>query len=68
LLTALQDALGDLPENQREVFVAHELEGKSFKEMAAETRVSVNTLLARKRYAVTFLRSRLRATYEELDV
>ena len=49
LLDALELAVGELPEEQREVFVAHELEGRSFKEMAAETGVSVNTLLSRKR-------------------
>ena len=50
---------------QREVFVAHELEGRSFKEMAAETGVSVNTLLSRKRYALLHLRERLQDIYDE---
>ena len=58
-------AVDELPEEQREVFVAHELEGRSFKEMAAETGVSVNTLLSRKRYAVLHLRERLQSTYDE---
>lgn len=59
LLEALERALLELPEEQREVFLAHEVEGKSFKEMAAATGVSVNTLLSRKRYAVLRLRARL---------
>jgi DNA-directed RNA polymerase specialized sigma24 family protein len=53
------------PPEQRAVFVAHELEGRSFKEMAAETGVSVNTLLSRKRYAVQALRERLQDLYDE---
>ena len=61
----LELALDELPEEQREVFVAHELEGRSFKEMAAETGVSVNTLLSRKRYAVLHLRERLQSIYDE---
>jgi RNA polymerase sigma factor (sigma-70 family) len=65
LLDALELAVEELPEEQREVFVAHELEGRSFKEMAAETGVSVNTLLSRKRYAVRHLRERLQAMYDE---
>jgi RNA polymerase sigma factor (sigma-70 family) len=68
LLDALQVALDELPANQREVFIAHELEGRSFKELAAETGASVNTLLARKRYAVLHLRVRLQAVYDELDI
>jgi RNA polymerase sigma factor (sigma-70 family) len=68
LLRALQQALDELPENQREVFVAHELEGSSFKEMAARSGVGVNTLLARKRYAVLYLRARLQPVYDELDI
>ncbi|MEM5342908.1 RNA polymerase sigma factor [Paraburkholderia azotifigens] len=67
LLKALQEALDELPTNQRDVFVAHELEGRSFKDMAAESGVAVNTLLARKRYAVLHLRARLQAVYDELD-
>ena len=59
LLEALEQALLELPEEQRAVFLAHEVEGLSFKEMAAATGVSVNTLLSRKRYAVLRLRARL---------
>ena len=66
LLDELELAVDELPEEQREVFVAHELEGRSFKEMAAETGVSVNTLLSRKRYAVLHLRDRLQSVYDEL--
>ena len=66
LLDELELAFDELPDEQREVFVAHELEGRSFKEMAAETGVSVNTLLSRKRYAVLHLRERLQSTYDEL--
>jgi len=65
LLDELELALDELPPEQREAFVAHELEGRSFKEMAAETGVSVNTLLSRKRYAVLHLRERLRNIYDE---
>jgi RNA polymerase sigma factor (sigma-70 family) len=65
LLDEIELALDELPEEQREVFVAHEIEGRSFAEMAAETGVSVNTLLSRKRYAVLHLRDRLREIYEE---
>lgn len=65
LLEALDDALEELPEEQREVFVAHELMGYSFKELAAQTGVSVNTLLSRKHYAVVHLRERLQAIYNE---
>jgi RNA polymerase sigma factor (sigma-70 family) len=64
LLDELEAAVDELPEEQREVFVAHELEGRSFKEMAAETGVSVNTLLSRKRYAVLHLRERLQGVYD----
>ena len=65
LLDELELALDELPDEQREVFVAHELEGSSFKELAAETGVSVNTLLSRKRYAVLHLRERLQSIYDE---
>ena len=65
LLEALESAIGELPREQREVFVGHELEGRSFKEMAAETGVSVNTLLSRKRYAVRHLRERLQRVHDE---
>jgi len=65
LLEELDLALDELPDEQREVFVAHELEGRTFKEMAAKTGVSVNTLLSRKRYAVLHLRERLQSVYDE---
>jgi len=65
LLDELEDALDELPEEQREVFVGHEIEGRSFKEMSAESGVSVNTLLSRKRYAVLHLRERLQSIYDE---
>ncbi len=65
LLDELEEALDELPEDQRAVFLAHELEGLSFKELAAETGVGVNTLLSRKRYAVLHLRGRLQSIYEE---
>jgi len=66
LLDELEVAIDELPDDQRAVFVAHELEGRSFKDLAAETGVSINTLLSRKRYAVLHLRERLQATYDEL--
>src|SRR3990167_9347569 len=66
LLDELELAVAELPKEQRDVFVAHELDGRSFKEMAAETGLSVNTLLSRKRYAVLRLRERLQAIYDEL--
>lgn len=65
LLDELEDALDELPEEQREVFIAHELMGQSFKEISAATGVSVNTLLSRKHYAVEYLRERLRDIYDE---
>jgi RNA polymerase sigma factor (sigma-70 family) len=65
LLDELEDALDELPEEQRQVFIGHEIEGLSFKEMAAETGVSVNTLLGRKRNAVLHLRERLQGVYDE---
>jgi RNA polymerase sigma factor (sigma-70 family) len=65
MLSELEQALGELPAEQREVFIAHELEGRSFKELSAESGVNVNTLLARKRYAVLHLRKRLRNSYDE---
>ena len=65
LLDELEMAIDELPVEQREAFVAHELEGRSFKEMAAETGVSVNTLLSRKRYAVLRLRKRLQGVYDD---
>lgn len=63
---ALQEALEELPEDQRQVFIWHELEGRSFKDIAEETGASVNTLLSRKRYAVLRLRERLQQVYDEL--
>jgi RNA polymerase sigma factor (sigma-70 family) len=65
LLDELEVAIDELPVEQREAFVAHELEGRSFKAMAAETGVSVNTLLSRKRYAVLRLRKRLQGVYDD---
>jgi RNA polymerase sigma factor (sigma-70 family) len=65
LLDELESAVAELPDEQREAFVAHELEGRSFKQMAADTGVSVNTLLSRKRYAVLHLRERLQSIYDE---
>ncbi len=65
LLDELKSALSELPGEQREVFIAHELEGRSFKELSAESGVNVNTLLARKRYAVLHLRRRLQSIHDE---
>jgi RNA polymerase sigma factor (sigma-70 family) len=65
LLEELEATLDELPQEQREVFIAHEIDGTSFKKLADETGVSINTLLSRKRYAVLHLRRRLRAAYEE---
>ncbi len=65
LLDELELALDELPDEQREVFILHELEGRSFKELSAESGVNINTLLARKRYAVLHLRERLRSIYDE---
>jgi RNA polymerase sigma factor (sigma-70 family) len=67
LLDALDEALEELPEAQREVFIAHELMGRSFKDISAETGLSVNTLLSRKHYAVMHLRQRLQLIYEDLE-
>ena len=66
LLNALEKAIAELPVEQRDVFIAHELEGRSFKEMSAATGVSINTLLSRKRYAVLRLRERLRTMYDDI--
>jgi len=66
LLDEIARAIDELPKEQRDAFVAHELEGRSFKELSAETGVSVNTLLSRKRYAVLRLRQRLQDIYDEL--
>ncbi|MGA3046053.1 MAG: RNA polymerase sigma factor [Terracidiphilus sp.] len=65
LLDELELALAELPREQREVFIAHEIDGRSFKELSAETGINVNTLLARKRYAVLHLRRRLQRIHEE---
>jgi RNA polymerase sigma factor (sigma-70 family) len=65
LLEQLEIALAELPPEQRAVFIAHELEGRSFKELSAESGVNVNTLLARKRYAVLHLRERLQSIHDE---
>jgi RNA polymerase sigma factor (sigma-70 family) len=65
LLHELELAVDELPQEQREVFIAHEWEGRSFKEMAAESGISLNTLLSRKRYAVSHLRERLQSIYDE---
>jgi RNA polymerase sigma factor (sigma-70 family) len=66
LIDELEAAIDELPKEQREVFVAHELEGRGFKEMAADTGVSLNTLLSRKRYAMMRLRDRLQRFYDEM--
>ena len=63
---ALQEALEDLPEEQKEVFILHEIEGRDFKEISEMKNVSVNTLLSRKRYAVLYLRERLKDLYKEM--
>ena len=65
LLHELELAIDELPEEQREVFVAHELDGRSFRELSAESGVSLNTLLSRKRYAVLHLRERLQRIFDE---
>ncbi|HEY2294547.1 MAG TPA: RNA polymerase sigma factor [Thermoanaerobaculia bacterium] len=67
LLEELAAALDELPEEQREVFIAHEIEGRSFKDLAAETGLSINTLLSRKHYAVLHLRRRLRDIHDEFQ-
>lgn len=66
LLEELDEALDELPPEQREVFIAHELEGRSFKELAEESGLTVNALILRKHYAVVYLRRRLQAIYNEL--
>jgi RNA polymerase sigma factor (sigma-70 family) len=65
LLDELEEALDELPDEQREVFIAHEIEGYRFEQIAARTGMSVNTLLSRKHYAVVHLRQRLQAIYDE---
>jgi RNA polymerase sigma factor (sigma-70 family) len=66
IMDALMEALDELPLEQREVFIEHELEDKSFKEIAEKTGVTINTLLSRKRYAVLHLRTRLKSLYSDL--
>ena len=68
LMARLEAALEELPAEQREVFIAHELEGRSFKSLAAESGVGLNTLLSRKRYAVLHLRSRLQADHDNYSI
>jgi len=67
LIEELEAAVAELPKDQRDVFIAHEIEGRSFKDMAAASSVGVNTLLSRKRYAVRRLRERLRDVYDDFD-
>lgn len=67
LLDELEQALDELPEEQRAAFVGHEIEGRTFKEMAAESGVSINTLLSQKRYAVLHLRERLQSIFDEFE-
>lgn len=66
LMEEIEVALTELPANQREIFIAHELEGKSFRELSAETGIGINTLLSRKHGAVRHLRKRLQAIHEDL--
>jgi RNA polymerase sigma factor (sigma-70 family) len=68
LLDAMREALDELPDAQREVFVGHEIDGRSFKEMSERSGVAINTLLARKRYAVLYLRERLQTIHDELEI
>jgi RNA polymerase sigma factor (sigma-70 family) len=68
LLKELYEALGELPREQRDVFIAHEIDGRSFKELSVESGLALSTLLARKRYAVLHLRSRLQAIYDEFNL
>jgi RNA polymerase sigma factor (sigma-70 family) len=67
LLDVLDNALDELPDEQREVFVAHEIEGRGFKELAAESGLAVNTLISRKHYAVIYLRKRLQVIYDDFN-
>lgn len=67
LLDAIKAALDELPANQRDVFIAHEIDGRSFKDMAADSGISINTLLGQKRSAVLHLRARLQTFYDELS-
>jgi RNA polymerase sigma factor (sigma-70 family) len=68
LIEEIDAALDELPPEQRDVFVAHEIEGRSFRDIAAQTGVSISTLLSRKRYAVLHLRARLRALHDEMNI
>ena len=68
LMAELTNALDELPKAQRDVFIGHEIDGRSFKDMATETGVPVNTLLARKRYAVLHLRARLQTIHDEFNL
>ena len=68
LLDELAAALEELPEEQRDVFIAHEMDGRSFKQLAGETGLSINTLLSRKHYAILHLRRRLRGIYEFMRI
>jgi RNA polymerase sigma factor (sigma-70 family) len=68
LADSLEQALAELPAEQRTVFVAHEIQGRSFKELAAESGLSINTLLGRKHAAVRYLRERMRDVYEEFEL
>ena len=68
LLEEIHTALAELPEEQRSVFIAHELEGQSFKDLAEVSGIGVNTLIARKRYAVLHLRTRLQTIYDEFKL
>jgi RNA polymerase sigma factor (sigma-70 family) len=67
IIEALEEALSELPKEQRDVFIQHEVEDRSFQEISEQTGVSVNTLLSRKRYAVLYLRKRLKSVYEEIN-
>lgn len=67
LIEELNEAIDELPEEQRSVFLAHEIEGRSFKDLAAESGTSINTLIARKRYAVRYLRRRMQRIYVEFS-
>jgi RNA polymerase sigma factor (sigma-70 family) len=66
LLSEIEAALDELPKAQRQVFIAHEIEGRSFRELADESGVSVSTLISRKHYAVLYLRRRLESIYREI--
>jgi DNA-directed RNA polymerase specialized sigma24 family protein len=65
LIEELESALGELPREQREIFIAHEFESRSFEDLAAETGIGVNTLLSRKHYAVLHLRRKMQTIYDD---